>query len=118
MGRPFDLGFYLFAVVLYAIHSPLQEFVVRAGLQASFQHFRPVEPGRVNWTAIIASNLIFASAHCFLGPGFTFAVFGPGLFWGWMFAKQRSLVGVIVSHIALGLWALFALGVHAVVGGG
>jgi membrane protease YdiL (CAAX protease family) len=46
------------------------------------------------------------------------AAFVPGLFWGWMFAKQRSLVGVTVSHIAVGLWAIFALGVHAIIGGG
>jgi hypothetical protein len=35
-----------------------------------------------------------------------------------MFAKQHSLIGVIVSHILIGLWAIFALGVHAIIGGG
>lgn len=51
-GRPFDLAFYLFAIFLYAIHAPLQEFVARAGLQGTLQHFIPVPPGSINWKAI------------------------------------------------------------------
>lgn len=110
VGHRFDLAFYLFAVFLYTIHAPLQEFVVRPGLQGTLQHFSPTLPGRVNWKAILVSNLLFASAHTFLGLWFALAAFVPGLFWGWMFAKQRSLIGVVVSHLVLGLWAMFALG--------
>lgn len=117
-GGPFDLRFYLFAIIVYMLHAPLQEFVARAGLQGTLQHFIPAPAGGVNWKAILVSNLLFASAHCFLGLWFVLAVFVPGLFWGWMFAKQRSLIGVIVSHIVVGLWAIFALGVHAIIGGG
>jgi membrane protease YdiL (CAAX protease family) len=117
-GRPFILSFYIFAFVLYCIHSPLQEFVARAGLQGALQHFNPVPHGRINWKEIVISNLVFASAHCFINLWFAIAVFVPGLFWGWMFAKQRSLIGVIVSHLILGLWALFVLGIHDLVGVG
>jgi len=117
-GRPFNLGFYLFAIIVYAIHAPLQEFVVRAGLQGTLQHFSPRPLGSVNWQAIVISNLVFASGHCFLGLWFAVAAFVPGLFWGWMFAKQRSLIGVVISHAVVGLWAIFALGVHAIIGGG
>jgi CRP-like cAMP-binding protein len=117
-GGSFDLRFYLFAIIVYTLHAPLQEFVARAGLQGTLQHFIPAPAGRVNWKAILVSNLLFASAHCFLGLWFVLAVFVPGLFWGWMFARQRSLIGVIVSHILVGLWAIFALGVHAIIGGG
>jgi CRP-like cAMP-binding protein len=112
-GRPFDLAFYLFAIFLYAIHAPLQEFVARAGIQGTLQHFIPGPSGCINWKAILISNLLFASAHCFLGLWFSLAVFVLGQFWGWMFAKQRSLIGVIVSHIVVGLCALFALGLQA-----
>ena len=117
-GRPFDLAFYLLAILLYAIHAPLQEFVARAGLQGTLQHFIPVSPGSINWKAILISNLLFASAHCFIGLWFSLAAFVPGLFWGWMFARQRSIIGVMASHIVVGLWAIFALGVHAIIGGG
>jgi len=87
-------------------------------LQGTLQHFIPVPPGSVNWKAIIISNLMFAAGHVFISFWFSVAAFVPGLFWGWMFAKQRSLVGVMVSHVVLGLWAFFALGMFAIVSGG
>jgi CRP-like cAMP-binding protein/membrane protease YdiL (CAAX protease family) len=117
-GRPFDWGFFALAMLLYAMHAPLQEFVVRAGLQGSVQHFLRVPPHRVDWKAIVISNLLFAAGHGLMGFWFSAASFVPGLFWGWMFAKQRSLIGVTISHIAVGWWALFALGLHAMIGGG
>jgi len=117
-GRPFDWGFFGLAMLLYGVHAPVQEFVARVGLQGSLQHFLRVPPGRVDWRPIVIANLVFASGHGFIGFWFSAAAFVPGLFWGWLFAKQRSLVGVSVSHVALGWWALFALGLHAVIGGG
>ena len=116
-SRPFDPAFYAFAIVLYMVHAPLQELVARAGLQGTLQHFLPTRPGHVNWKAIVISNLLFASAHAFIGFWFCFAAFVPGLFWGWMFAKQRSLAGAIVSHIAIGIWAIFVVGVREIIGG-
>jgi CRP-like cAMP-binding protein/membrane protease YdiL (CAAX protease family) len=113
-GHRFDLALYLLLGTLYTIHSILQEFVARAGLQGTLQHFIPVPPGRVNWQAILVSNLLFASAHTCIGFWFAVAAFVPGLFWGWMFAKQRSLIGVAVSHVVLGLWVLFALGLQEI----
>jgi CRP-like cAMP-binding protein/membrane protease YdiL (CAAX protease family) len=116
-GRPFDPWVYLFAIALYLVHAPLQELVARAGLQGTLQNFIPTQPGRINWKAVVISNLLFAASHSFIGFWFCVAAFVPGLFWGWMFAKQRSLVGVIVSHIAVGVWAIFVVGVQAIIGG-
>ena len=116
-GHPFDLGIYLFAILLYLIHAPLQEMVARAGLQGTLQNFIPTDAGRTNWKAILISNLLFAASHSFIGFWFCVAAFVPGLFWGWMFAKQRSLVGVVVSHIAIGVWAIFVVGVQDIIGG-
>ena len=117
-GRPFDLGFYLIAISLYVVHAPLQKLVARAGLQGTLQNFIPARPGSINWKAILISNLLFASAHSFIGFWFCVAAFVPGLFWGWMFAKQRSLVGVSISHIVVGFWAIFVVGVRVIIGGG
>jgi CRP-like cAMP-binding protein len=116
-GRPFDIEFYLFAITLYMIHAPLQELVARAGFQGALQNFIPTRPGKVNWQAIVISNLLFAAAHSFIGFWFCVAAFVPGLFWGWMFAKQRSLVGVTVSHVVVGLWAIFVVGMQDIIGG-
>jgi CRP-like cAMP-binding protein len=117
-GRPFDWGFFALAAFLYAVHTPIQEFVARAGLQGSLQHFLRVPPGHADWRAIVISNLVFASAHTYLGFWFAIAAFASGLFWGWLFARQGSLIAPIVSHLAIGYWAIFALGIHALIGGG
>ena len=37
-------------------------------------------------------------------------VFVTGLFWGWLYSRQHSLVGVSVSHLLLGLTALEIVG--------
>ncbi|GEM_PF-1339871 len=115
--RAFDPTFYLIAIGLYMIHAPLQELVARAGLQGTLQNFIPVPVGRVNWKAIVISNLMFAAAHSFLGFAFCVAAFLPGLYWGWMFAKQRSLIGVAVSHATVGIFTLFVVGVTSIIGG-
>jgi CRP-like cAMP-binding protein len=117
-GRPFDPGFLALAMLMYAVHAPLQEFVVRVGMQGALQHFIPAPQGRPNWKAILISNVVFAANHTYIGFWFCLVAFLPGLFWGYLFARQRSWIGVSVSHVAVGLWALFALGLHAVIGGG
>jgi CRP-like cAMP-binding protein len=116
-NRPFDPTRYALFIVLYTIHAPLQELVARAGLQGTLQHFIPTRPGHINWKAIFISNLLFASAHAFIGFWFCFAAFVPGIFWGWMFAKQRSVAGAVASHIALGVFALFIVGIREIIGG-
>jgi hypothetical protein len=40
---------------------------------------------------------------------FAAASFVAGLGWGWLSARQRSLVGVTVSHVLTGLFVLFVL---------
>jgi CRP-like cAMP-binding protein len=117
-GGPVDWRFFAVAVLLYGLHTPIQELVARAGLQGSLQQFLRVPAGQPDWKSIVISNLLFASAHTYLGFGFSMAAFASGLLWGWIFARQGSLVGPIVSHLAIGYWVLFVLGLHAVIGGG
>jgi CRP-like cAMP-binding protein len=106
---------YAVSALLYGVHAPLQEFVGRAVFQGSLQQFLRVPPGRVDWKVVWMSTLLFASSHVILGFWFAAATIPPGLFWGWMFARQRSVVGVSVSHIAMGWWAFFAVGGQAVI---
>jgi membrane protease YdiL (CAAX protease family) len=41
----------------------------------------------------------------YVSPGLALTAFVAGLFWGWLYARQRSLVGVSISHVLLGFWA-------------
>lgn len=110
-------GIWLLAVVSYSCLSALQEFFARCGLQASMLLFDGRSGARSNWRVILIANLMFASAHAYLGLRFMLAAFIPGLFWGWLFDRQRSLLGVAVSHALIGVWALFVIRLQVIVGG-
>ncbi|MBT4086605.1 MAG: CPBP family intramembrane metalloprotease, partial [Alphaproteobacteria bacterium] len=62
--------------------------------------------------AIIVSNFVFAAAHTHLNVGFALATFAGGLFFGWLFHRNRSIVGVTVAHFMIGGTALFVLGLE------
>jgi CRP-like cAMP-binding protein len=100
----------LLAIFLYILFSPIQEFIARCASQMPLYLFMSGSETFRKWNAIILSNLLFATAHSFLGLLLSAVVFIPGIFWGWLFHKQRSLVGVSVSHIILGVWTLFIVG--------
>ena len=62
--------------------------------------------------AILAVLLRHASPRTALGLGYLFGLgqFVPGLFWGWLYQRERSFISLAVSHALLGVWGLFVLG--------
>ena len=106
-----SIPFQLIITIVYILFTFVQEFIARGAILGSLLYFLE---GRGAYTkAVLLSTLSFTSHHLHL-PSFTFAivVFLPGLFWGIMFIRQRSLVGVTVSHALIGVWALKILGFH------
>lgn len=95
-------------LVLYGVFTALQEFVARGGTQSSLY---AIFTGRhQRWLAMAAPALLFAGFHLHLSLTYAVLVLIPGLFWGWLYDRQRSLLGVCLSHLLLGLWALYGLG--------
>lgn len=89
--------------LVYVIFVPLQELIYRGGLQGALEHFLTGPWRRA--LAIIGSNIIFSAAHLYISPGLSISAFVAGLFWGWLYARQRGLAGVSLSHMLLGFWA-------------
>ncbi len=87
---------------LYVLLSPVQEFVARGLMQGSLT--RMLTGRWVPLQAILVSNAVFSISHQHLGLGYALAVFVPGLFWGWLYHRHGSLLGVCVSHVVIGLW--------------
>jgi membrane protease YdiL (CAAX protease family) len=106
---------YLIELAVYIALIPIQEFVVRGVLQGSLQEF--LTGRHVRLKAILLSNLLFAIFHLFASPYFAMASFLPGIFWGWLYSRQRSLIGVIASHTLIGVWALYFVGMHGILMG-
>lgn len=98
----------------YTLLAPVQEFVARGLLQGSL--LKLFTGRHVGLRAVVVANAIFSISHQHLGPTYALAVFIPGLFWGWMYHRQRSLVGVSVSHAIIGLWGTGMLDLAGVTG--
>lgn len=98
-------------IALYTLFTPVQEFIARGGVQSSFQSF--LTDKRKNLYAILIANLMFSMTHIHLSTVFAILVFLPGLFWGWMYYRQQSLLGVCLSHILIGLVAYYVIGFQA-----
>ena len=107
---------YWTTLVAYSAFSPVQEFIVRGGIQSALYHFLTGSGIKRRWSAIILSNLLFSVAHISIGYAFAYAVLLPGLFWGWLYSRHPTLIGVSVSHILLGIWVMFILGIPWAVG--
>ena len=94
----------------YVLLSFAQEFV-RCVTQGSLARFYrdSGEPDR--WRSPVVTNMVFAATHVHLSVWFAVLAFLPGLFWGWMYQRERSFLGVGLSHALIGCWVLFVLGV-------
>lgn len=96
----------------YCLFTPVQELIYRGALQSSLQKFL-LSPNRKIW-AIFISNLPFSLIHFHLSFTISIAAYLFGLFWGWMYCRHGTLVGVTISHLLIGAWAFFILGVQDV----
>jgi len=92
----------------YAITAPLQEFIVRAGLQTALERCLAGRASGVQ--SVLLSNALFASAHVHLSVNFALVAFVAGVSWGALFARQRQLVGVSVCHLLVGWFAFLVVG--------
>lgn len=97
--------------LFYTLLVPLQELIVRGGLQTSLEDVFAEHPRRT-LLSIVLANAAFAPLHLHVSP--YFAVLAPmvfvlGLPLGWLYARHRSLLGVGLAHVIIGLWALRVL---------
>lgn len=98
---------YLILGSVYTMMAPLQELVTRGVLQSCFRNFF-TGPNKV-FFAILVSNLLFQIIHTVKNFWLALASFFLGIFWGILFEKQKSLVGVSISHAFIGCVLLFLL---------
>ena len=107
-----DWVFYALNICMYALFVPVQEIIARCGLQSLLVEFLYGSDTRRAVTAILVSNIVFAAAHSHLNVGFAAVTFVGGLFFGWVFHRNRSLVGVSIAHFIMGGAAMYALGLE------
>jgi CRP-like cAMP-binding protein len=92
---------------LYSLHAIIQEFIARGCIQGGLLQF--IVGKRSAWTAIVIATMMFSTFHLMMDMRFALATIVPGLFWGWLFYKERNILAVSISHIIIGLTAIFIL---------
>lgn len=103
----------LIALVLaYLVFTPIQELIARGALQSSLQEFL-IGPNRI-WWAILMSNILFSVTHLHVSISLAIAVLIPGFFWGWLYYRHKTLIGVSISHLIVGGLAFFVFDIRSI----
>lgn len=136
--NPFDalrdnknLLFLIFMGFLYCIVAVIQEILTRGFVQntvseyfkesallklfqSSFLVSESAEnikiSNKAKWQGIIFANVLFSAMHLHVSYTLAALVFIPGLFWGWLYSRHKTLIGVCLSHIIIGIWVGYILG--------
>ncbi len=90
---------------LYLVFAPVQEFLIRGVFQSSIE--RILVGPHATRLAIVTSSLLFAALHATFTLPFALVSLIASLFWGVMYARHRTLIGVALSHVLLG--SMFSL---------
>ena len=104
--EPFDTSFMMAAI--YAFGVIAQEIINRGFMQTSLER---ILTGKYRaLVAITTASLLFAVAHLHYTIPTMLATLIGGFFFGWLFYRHRTLVGVCVVHLLLGLLFIDILG--------
>jgi CRP-like cAMP-binding protein len=110
----FSFVVYFLAILLYIIIAPFQNIGVQSGVQIALEKLlSSQEYNKSPWIAFCLTSFLFAGSHLYLGYFFSVLVFFPTLLWCWMFHKRRSIVGPSISHILIGVFVIFILGIDS-----
>lgn len=106
-GPGFGLDPGMAAYLLLSV--PLQELVFRGVFPGAVRFLLGADDPRAGAAAVLVSTLAFCAVHLPWGPGAALLVAVPGLVWGIQAERDRSLLGVVLSHLAVGWTFLGAL---------
>ncbi|RKZ93651.1 MAG: hypothetical protein DRR19_00400 [Candidatus Parabeggiatoa sp. nov. 1] len=104
------------ACIFYASLTPVQEFLVRGGVQGALQMFLTGSSTYRTWIAIFIANLMFSALHVYISIIIAIFVFPVGLLWGWLYSRHGTIIGISISHLILGLFAFYVVGFYTILG--
>lgn len=87
-------------IEFFMISIPFQELFSRSLLQSSFYQFF-AGPGQTI-LAIVMPNIVFYTLSFYFFNQFVLMTTLFGIVWGYMYHKQRSILGCVISHLIVG----------------
>lgn len=101
---------FLYILCLYAAFVPVQEFIFRGMIQSALEQFLVGKHSALQ--AILISNLPFSMIHLHISFSMSITLYLLGLFWGWSFSRQKTLIGCCLSHFLVGIWSFYIVGIQ------
>lgn len=111
---PFSYGinsYYWVYLILYVSLIPFQEFLCRGATQTTVIKIFGTDSRVKIFICLLLPNLVFWVWHVHLSVMFGFISFVSGIYWSWLYLRQKSLLGPICSHMLIGVFVLFVMGV-------
>jgi len=98
--RLFDFSYFGFTYVTYLVVAPLQEFICRGAVQGTLEKILDIRYR--GFFAILVTTFLFGAVHMMSSLNLAVASFITGWLWGWMYHRQKNLIGVSLSHFLIG----------------
>jgi hypothetical protein len=87
-------------ILLYVPVVVVQEFLAKGVVQTVIEHV--LSERRAKLWSIITSAALFGLVHIELSVSLTTASFMFAVYWGFIYSKSRTLIGVCISHFLIG----------------
>ena len=95
-----DFGYFGFSYITYLIVAPLQEFIARGTVQGTLMRlFNGKHRGLLS---IVVTSFLFGALHMCISINLAIVALLTSWLWGWMYERQKTLVGVSLSHFLIG----------------
>jgi len=99
-AQVFNLSYFGLSYITYLVVAPMQEFIARGTMQGTLGRlFAGPSSGLL---AIIVTSFLFGALHMCHSISLSISALLTSWLWGWMYQRQKSLVGVSVSHFLIG----------------
>jgi len=95
-----SLRYFDFSYIGYIVVAPLQELITRGTVQSTLERLFAGQNG--GFLAILVTSFLFGSLHVYSSISLALAALLTSWLWGWMYNRQKSLVGVSLSHFLIG----------------
>lgn len=93
-------GYFDYTYIVYLVVAPLQEFITRGTVQSTLM--RLFAGRHSGFLAIVVTSFLFGSLHVYASLNLAVVALLTSWLWGWMYNRQKNLVGVSLSHFLIG----------------
>ncbi len=109
----FNIGYFGISYIVYLLVAPVQEFIARGTMQGSLTR---LFSGRYSGLmGVLVTSFLFGSLHMCHSIHLSIAALLTSWLWGWMYQRQKTIIGVSLSHFLvgnaaglMGFWTFFS----------